>query len=262
MSRPAALLLLVTLSALANAEHDESKFSFDAADTHYHAADMEAAREKLRHEHGAMPHFFVLAERLEYRSGTDEESLTWDAQGWYGGDIHKIWVKTEGQYSDSLSEFEDAELEVLWSRAITPFFDFQLGLRHDFEPDALSYAVIGLQGLAPYWFEVDAAVYLSDDGDLTAGIEAEYEWLFTQRLILQWRSELQAAFSDIPQRQLGAGLTDLEVGLRLRYEIAREFAPYLGVEYSRALGQTADLVEVAGRDNDDFSLVAGLRLWF
>ena len=262
MKRAATFVLLVTLSAFAGAEHDNTNFNFNAADEHYGADKMAAARKALRHEHGAMPHFFVMTDRLEYRSGSDEDGLTWDAQGWYGGDIDKVWVKTEGEYSETDSAFEDAELEVLWSRAISPFFDFQLGLRHDFEPDGLSHAVIGLHGLAPYWFEIDAAAYLSEDGDLTTAFEAEYEWLFTQRLVLQWRGELQAAFGDIPERQLGAGLTSVDTGLRLRYEVAREFAPYVGVEYSRSLGQTADLVEAAGSDNDDFSVIAGVRFWF
>lgn len=262
MSRAGALFLLILLSPFGYAEHDDSKFRFNAADEHYDADKMTAARKALRHEHGAMPQFFVMADRLEYRSGNDEDGLTWDAQGWYGSDLNKLWIKTEGEYSETRSEFEDAELELLWSRAITPFFDFQLGLRHDFEPTSLSHAVIGIQGLAPYWFEVDAAAYLSEDGDLTAGVEAEYEWLFTQRLILQWRGELHAAFGDIPERQLGAGFTGLDLGLRLRYEMAREFAPYLGFEYSKALGQTADLVEAAGSDNDDFSVIAGVRFWF
>lgn len=237
-------------------------FSFAAADDYHDPKRMAAARAALRHEHGGMPAFLVMADRLEFRDSDDENGVTWDAQGWFGTDLNKLWIKSEGDYSSTRSDLEDAELEFLWSRAVTPFFDFQLGLRHDFEPDGLTHAVIGMQGLAPYWFEVDAAAYLSEDGDVTAGIEAEYEWLLTQRLILQWRGELQAAASDIPQRQLSAGLTSVDLGFRLRYEIIREFAPYLGFEYSKALGGTADLVEAGGGDNDDFALIAGIRFWF
>lgn len=262
MSKIIFTLLVIFICSEALADPVDKDYSFNAAEAHYSAREMRVARAKLRAEMGGMPIFLVMADRLEFRDGDDEDGITWDAQGWYGGDINKLLIKSEGEYSKTLSETEDAELEVLWSRAVTPFFDFQLGFRHDFEPDGLGHAVIGMQGLAPYWFEVDAAAYLSEDGDLTAGIEAEYEWLFTQRLILQWRGELQASASDIPQRQLGAGLTGLDLGFRLRYEIIREFAPYIGFEYSKALGQTADLIEAGGADNDDFALIAGLRFWF
>lgn len=263
MTRLSTFLLMLLTSGVTHAggSHTE-EFSFNAADAHFDHKTMARARAELKHSHGSMSHFLVLSDRLEYRSGNDEDSLDWDLQGWYGGDLNKLWIKSEGEYSTTDSALEEIELELLWSRAISPFFDFQLGLRHDFEPDGLTYAVVGLQGLAPYWFEVDAAAYLSEDGDVTAGIEAEYEWLFTQRVILQWRGELLAALSDVAGRQLGAGLASLDLGLRLRYEFSPKFAPYAGIEYSRALGQTANLLEAAGTDNDDVSVLLGVRFWF
>jgi copper resistance protein B len=145
---------------------------------------------------------------------------------------------------------------------ISPFFDLQLGVRQDLTPDAVrSHAVVGLQGLAPYWFEVDAALFLAHTGDLTARVEAEYELLLTQRLVLQPRTEVRAAFQDVEDLGVGAGLSSAELGLRLRYEITRRVAPYVGVSWHRAFGRTADTARSGGRDAGSRAVVAGLRLW-
>ncbi len=189
--------------------------------------------------------------------------LLWDAQAWVGGDLRKFWIKTEGEYSFDASEFEAVQVQALYSRAISPSFDLQIGLRHDFEPGpSTSYGVLGVQGLAPYWFEVDAAAYLSDAGDVTASIEAEYELLLTQRLVLQPRAELQFAAGEIAAHQLGSGLTESEIGLRLRYEIRREFAPYIGVEWHDLRGDTADIARLRGEPTSDRVIAAGIRFWF
>ena len=152
---------------------------------------------------------------------------------------------------------------MLYSRAISPFFDLQVGLRHDVEPDPnRTFAVLGIQGLAPQWFEIDAAAFLSDDGDLSLRFEAEYDLLLTQRLVLQPRFEINAGGSDVPELQLGSGIRDTQLGLRLRYEIRREIAPYIGLSWSRLWGETADRAESIGDDSDSFGLVAGVRFWF
>ena len=178
------------------------------------------------------------------------------------GNINKVWLKTEGEYSFEENDLEEAEVQLLWSRAISRYFDLQTGVRYDFEPDGLAHAVLGVQGLAPYWFEIDGAAFLSEEGDLTASFEAEYELLLTNRLILQPRLEAGFSAQDIPERALGSGLTKLQAGLRLRYEVVREFAPYIGAEHSASFGRTADLIEAAGGGADETRFVIGIRTWY
>jgi len=203
-----------------------------------------------------------MADRFETQIFDDEEALVFDAQGWYGGDINKLWIKAEAEYSFEDEDLEDAEIQALWSRAIAPYFDVQAGLRYDLEPKGRTHAVLGVQGLAPYWFEVDAAAFVSTEGDVTARVEAEYELLLTQRLILQPRLEASLSAQDIPDLQLGSGLTSVDAGLRLRYEIVREFAPYIGVEWQSAIGDTADFIEASGGEKDQTALLVGVRTWF
>ena len=234
-----------------------------AADAIWGESAMAPAREELAESHGAMKTGMVMIERLEGRFDADggEDGFVWDAQAFYGGDITRVFVKTEGE-GELGGAVEDAEVQLLYSRAITPFFDLQAGARLDLEPDTRTHLALGIQGLAPYMFHVDAALFLADTGDLTARVEGEYDQKITQRLILQPRLELEAAAQDIPEREIGAGLTKLEAGLRLRYEIAREFAPYVGIEYETKLGQTADIARAAGDDPDGLKLLVGLRAWF
>lgn len=154
-------------------------------------------------------------------------------------------------------------MQALWSHAITPWFDVQAGARYDFRPEPeRGHLVLGLQGLAPYFFEIDAAAFLSDERDLTARIEAEYDQLITQRLILQPRVELDLAAQDVEEIGIGAGLSSVEAGLRLRYEIVPEFAPYFGVSYERAVGDTANFARDEGEEVDTWSVLIGLRAWF
>lgn len=201
----------------------------------------------------------LLIERLEYHEHS--ETTIWDMQGWSGGDYQKIWWKSEG--SRAQGSTGDAELQLLYSRALTPFFDWQAGVRHDFLPDpSRSFLVVGLQGLAPYWFEIDAAAFLSEDGDLSARVEVEYDLLLTQRLVLQPRIELEVAASELAGQLVGRGLVSTDLGLRLRYEISRKFAPYAGINWEKHWGDTADLRRAAGDDSETFTLLAGLRFWF
>jgi copper resistance protein B len=204
-------------------------------------------------EHGGAPNYLLLGERLERQVIDGEDSWLWEAQGWYGGDYRKLWVKTEGSYAASAAHIEHSELQLLYSRAVAPFWDLQLGLRHD-EGDFESrdYAVAGLMGLAPYWFEVDAAAFISEKGKVSARVEAEYELRLTQKLLLQPRLELNHAFSDDQAAGVEQGAFDSSVGFRLRYEFVREFAPYVGIEWN--LGSDG------GRD--DSRIVAGLRFWY
>ncbi|MHA6332612.1 copper resistance protein B [Qipengyuania sp. CAU 1752] len=232
-----------------------------AADVLWGEQAMAPARRQLARENGGMTTGTIMVERLETRFSDGEEGYTWDVQGWYGGDLNRAFVKSEGE-----GEFghgvEDAEVQLLYSRAIGPFFDLQAGARLDLEPETRSHLVLGVQGLAPYMFHVDGALFLSDRGDLTARVEGEYDQKITQRLILQPRVELEFSAQDIPERELGAGLTKVEPGLRLRYEIAREFAPYIGVGYEAKLGETADIARANGEDTHGFALLAGIRAWF
>jgi copper resistance protein B len=234
-----------------------------AADAIWGEETMAQSRRQLARENGGMKTGMVLVERMEMRfpANGGGDGYVWDAQGWYGGDLSRFVVKAEGEgeYGGAL---EEAELQALYSRAISPFFDMQAGLRFDPEPVSRSHAVIGIQGLAPYMFHVDGALYLSDRGDLTARIEGEYDQRITQRLILQPRLEVAFSAQDIPGGHLGSGVTRIESGLRLRYEFARELAPYIGLEYEARLGETADFVRAEGEDPEGLSILVGLRAWF
>ena len=232
-----------------------------AADAIYGPAVMAEARATNHATHGDMKTGTLMAERLEARIGEGEDGYLWDLQGWYGGDIDKLVIKSEGE-GEFGGAVEDAEVQALWGHAIGPFFDLQAGVRLDIEPETRSHLVLGVQGLAPYMWHVDAAAFLSDRGDLTARIEGEYDQKLTQRLILQPRAELELAAQDIAEREIGAGLTKFETGLRLRYEIAREFAPYVGVGYETKLGDTRSMAKDVGDDPDGLKLLLGLRAWF
>jgi len=234
-----------------------------AADAIWGREAMEPSRKQLARENGGMTTGMVLIERLEARIATDggEDGYVWDAQGWYGGDINRFVLKTEGEGTFG-GALEDAEIQALYSRAIGPFFDLQAGVRFDPEPDSRTHIVVGVQGLAPYMFHVDGALFLSDRGDLTARVKAEYDQKITQRLILQPRIEAEFSAQDIPEREIGAGISKVEPGLRLRYEIVREFAPYIGIEYEAKLGETADIARANGEDPDGLKAVIGLRAWF
>ncbi|MFY8163605.1 MAG: copper resistance protein B, partial [Brevundimonas sp.] len=233
-----------------------------AADAIWGEAAMTGARAMLLHENGGMRSTAVIIDRFEAGFGDSEEGWLWDAAGWTGGDINRFWWKSEGE-GDFDGEIE-GEVQALYSRAVTPFWDVQAGVRQDFREDGESptHLVMGVLGLAPHWWEVDAAAFLSTGGDLTARVEAEYDQRITQRLILQPRIEVEASASDVPELGLGSGLTHVEAGLRLRYEIAREFAPYVGVEWSRDLSGTADLTRALGGEPEHTRFVIGLRAWF
>jgi copper resistance protein B len=205
--------------------------------------------------------FFEL-EQLEYRTGAGADTFTWDAQGWVGGDFNKLWAKTEGEHEVG-GDLERAELQLLYSRAISANWDFQAGARVDVRPEPeRGFAAFGFKGLAPYFFEVDAAAFVSHKGEVSARLEAEYDVLLTQRLIAKPSLEMNFAAQEVAARGIGSGLNDVELGLRVRYEIVREVAPYVGVAWERKVGATADLARRAGKDVDALKFVVGLRVWF
>ncbi|WP_353253338.1 copper resistance protein B [Salinisphaera sp. PC39] len=209
------------------------------------------------------PFAFSLIDRLEYGDSDEANTYLWDAQGWIGSDIHKFWWKTEGEGPTHGGGPENTEFQALYNRTIAPFWGAQVGLRYDTNPNPnTGYAVLGVQGLAPYWFESDTALFLSEDGDLSFRGEFEYELLFTQRLILQPRLEINASADDVPELGLGSGLNDTEAGLRLRYEIKREFAPYIGVRWEQLYGDTKDIAEREGEPTSSTSFVIGVRMWY
>lgn len=210
----------------------------------------------------------LMIDRLEYAWGDEEDTVNWEGQYWYGGDYNRLYIEGEGE--DIVSGGEGGEIETLdflYSRMIASYWDVQMGAGYQREygpgPDKeRGFAVLGIQGLAPYWFEIDANLRLSDDGDASADLEAEYDWLLTQRTILQGRFETAYAGSDVPEFGIGKGFTNAKFGLRLRYEFRREFAPYVGVSWNEFLGDTADLREAEGEKTDHTAVVAGVRIWF
>ncbi len=213
---------------------------------------------------------FTLFDQLEYRIATDEDTtdrLGWEAQGWIGDDFNKFWWKNEGQTIFDGPNEGETETDLLYSRLITPFWYFQIGAQYANEWKPNDYkdrwsGVIALQGLAPYKFELDNSLYISQDGDVTFNFEAEYSIRIIQRLVLQPRAALGFAFQDIPERDLGVGMTDAKLDLRLRYEIKREFAPYIGVRYQTLIGETSDIAEAAGVKTEHLFILAGLRFAF
>ena len=255
-SRHGVFLIILIFCALSQAPAQQ------AADDYYAPAAMQTAREQLTREHGGATNFFIQADRFEYQSNDGSGGLLWEGQGWVGGDYNRFWLKTEGEYFSEAGGLEEAEIQALYSRPVSAYFDFQAGLRQDMQPGATrTFGVIGVQGLAPYWFEIDTALFISHDGDVSARFETEYDLRFTQRLILQPRAELNLAFQEVEKLGLGSGLNTAELGGRLRYEFKREFAPYVGISWVRAAGATADFVRRDGGNPSSLSVVVGLRLW-
>lgn len=233
-----------------------------AADNVFDPTGMAKARALLRKEHGGGITSLVMANFAEWAPRSGKDSYRWEGEAWFGGDINRLTLKSEGEglSGDGLNR---AELQALYSRSVGPYFNLQAGVRHDFEPrPSRTYATIGFEGLAPYWFEVSGAAFLSNKGDLSARLEGYYDQRLTQRLIIQPRAELNLAASNDRATGVGSGLSDVELGLRLRYEIRREFAPYIGVTYDRKFGRTADYARTGGEDVEDARVVLGLRAWF
>lgn len=232
------------------------------ADRLFSKADMDRARDKSMREQGGRTVYQVMFNLAEYQARAGRDGYRWDGEAFVGGDINRLWLKSEGEGSFG-DRLDSAEVQALYSRAIGPYFNLQAGVRQDFgRGPNRTYATVGFEGLAPYMFEVEGALFLSNKGDLLARLGGYYDQRITQRVVLQPRVELNISAQDVPENRLGPGLTNAELGLRLRYEITRQFAPYIGVSYDAKTGRTADFARAAGEDPTTTSFVAGVRLWF
>jgi copper resistance protein B len=196
----------------------------------------------------------------QFEHALSDARTQWEAEAWYGSDFDKFWLRSEGERASGRS---DIRTEAFWDHAFAGFWDWQLGVRHDSGGgQTRDWAAFGVQGIAPYWFEIEATAYLGERGRSAARLRAEYELLFTQRLILQTEAEANLYGRSDARRDAGSGLSDASIGLRLRYEIRREFAPYAGVVWQHRFGEAADFARAAGHDASDAQLVVGVRVWF
>ena len=227
-------------------------------------ADRAAAFPKLNGQHTVHDdgvHYHVLFDQLEWQGGDGATAGSWDNRGWIGRDLNRFWFRTEGEVEDG--NVAEAQAHALFGRAVHPWWDIVVGVRQDFRPGPRrTWAAVGIQGLAPYWFEVEATAYVGEAGRTHFRVETEYELLFTNRLILQPLVELEIYGKSDPERGIGAGLSSGEAGLRLRYEFRREFAPYIGVTWNRKFFGTAGFAEAAGEDTGATKLALGARVWF
>jgi copper resistance protein B len=231
-------------------------------------ADRAAAFAPIDHdamEHAPSINFLVLFNRLETWDADHGNSQAWEGSAWIGSDLNRLWLRSEGEREGGRTEASD--LEMLYGRGVSAWWDVVVGVKHEFRPgDSRSWAAFGVQGMAPYKFEVSATAYVGESGQVAATVEAEYELLLTNRLILQPLVEARFSAKDEPERGngsgSGSGLNTIEAGIRLRYELNRRFAPYVGVVHERAFGDTADYHRAAGEDVRDTRMVAGVRIWF
>ena len=202
----------------------------------------------------------LMLNELEHDLKTGKAS-SWNAQAWTGYDLNKLWLKTEGETENGTTENSEAQL--LYSRAIAPYWDVQTGLRKEFLPrDSKTWGVIALQGLAPYFFEVDASLFFTDSGDSALRLESEYEIMLTQQWVLVPEIEANFHGQNDQHRGTGSGLSDIEASIRLRYEWKREIAPYIGITWEKQFGNSADFAKQEGNKIYHSQVVVGLRAWY
>jgi copper resistance protein B len=204
--------------------------------------------------------FSMLRSEIDLAAARGGALVNWNIVGWYGGDTEKLWLTSQGEERGDAPE--DSEVEALYSRNISDFWDFQAGLRRDFAPVGRSYVAIGFEGLAPLFFETGAHAFVSDRGDLSARLEQSVDLALTQQLIAEPHVQFDASASDVPAERLGSGLSDVALGLQLRYEIVRKFGPYIDLVWTRGLGDTAGYLHLAGEPASEVTVRAGLRFWF
>lgn len=214
---------------------------------------------------------FTLVDVLEYRPrsgerGTDND-YRWDVEGWYGGDYNRLWYKTEGQQDTAFKADYDVDFQLLYGRFVQKYYDVQIGGRMETQSFrgrnvTRGFGVIGLQGLVPYNYEFESALFVDQNGAVSARLSFTKDFLLTQRLVFQGRVETNLAVQRVEEFTTGSGLNNLEFGMRLRYEIRREFAPYLGISLDKSFGETATLVRLQGGDPSQIRFVAGVRMWF
>ena len=247
-NRRLAMILGLGVAASANAQPPGP--APGGIDVHAHAV-----------EHAPDIFHKVMIDRLEIRHGDAGTPLVLEADAWVGSDLNKFWMKADVDSVDD--DVEEFELQALYSRAVAPYWDLQLGLRHDTRPDdGRTWAVVGLQGLAPYFFETEAALFISGTGDTAMTLATEYEFPLTQQWVLSPELEINFHGQNDRATGTGSGLSDIQAGLRVRYEIRREFAPYIGINWNRKFGNTADFASEAGQETRSTQLVAGFRIWF
>ncbi|WP_349568859.1 copper resistance protein B [Azotobacter salinestris] len=211
--------------------------------------------------HGRSLNSLLLFEKLEYQDADDGSALVWDANAWIGGDVDRLWLRSEGERTNGHTE--QAELQALWGHAIGPWWELVGGVRQDFKPaSAQTWAAFGIQGMPFYGLDTEITAYYGEGGQTSLRLEADYDILLTNRLILQPTAEANFYGRNDRERGVGSGLGEIEAGLRLRYEITRQFAPYLGVTWGRLYGNSEDLARDAGEDEEEARFVAGIRLWF
>jgi copper resistance protein B len=211
--------------------------------------------------HDRAVNYFVLFDQLEWQDGGGTAGLNWDTKAWIGGDVNRIWIHSEG--ASEKTRLEEAEFHVTYGRAISRWWDVVAGIRHDLRPEpGQTWAAVGIQGLAPQRFDVQATFYVGERAATLARFETEYDMLITNRLVFQPLMELNIYGKEIVERGIGAGLSSAEAGLRLRYEIRRELAPYVGLVWHRQFGATADFSREAGDDIGGWRVAAGVRTWF
>ncbi|WP_231733757.1 copper resistance protein B, partial [Sphingomonas sp. CCH9-H8] len=233
-----------------------------AADRFWGADAMSRAERDVRREHGGAMLGKVMLDLAEVQVRSGNNGYRWSGEGWYGGDINRLWIKSEGEgvFGEGV---EGAEVQALFSHAIDPYWNVQAGVRQDLgRGPRRTYATVAIEGLAPYWFDLEGTLFLSDKGDILARAEGSYDQRITQDVVLQPRFEINLSAQDMPANGIGAGFSIAELGLRVRYEKVREFAPYVGVSWERRFGRTADFARARGEGTGGFSFVVGVRTWF
>lgn len=245
---PALLAALIPWNASAQSRPQENRFPLPPADWPAPVMDRQIVP-------------YLLLDRLEYRVLKGDNAQAWDAQAFIGTDYHKLWLKSEGEKTVG-GRTEQADVQLLYARLISPFWYLQAGVRNDARPGpSRNYGVLAIQGLAPYQFNVEGSLFIRG-GEIAGRLEAEYDQKITQRLILQPRAETNVSSSSDRARGYGAGVRDVELGLRLRYEIVREFAPYIGINWERKVGRTASIARAQGENVVGRAIVIGLRVWY
>lgn len=205
--------------------------------------------------------FMAVGKKAEIRKTSGHDHFAWDLDAWIGYDLNKLLLRFEGENSED--RVEEAEFQALYSRAVTTNWDFQVGWRRDFRPKPeRDWLAVGARGIAPYHFDVDLTAFVGSSGRTAARVDVDYDIVFTQRLILTPELEVDIYGKDDPELNIGSGLSNIEAGLRLRYEIRREIAPYVGINWWSRLGDTKKFARAAGDETSDLELVIGLRAWF
>lgn len=219
---------------------------------------LETANAQHAHEHPSFFHAFTFEGDLG--EGEHDPVSTWDLDGWLGSDFNKLWLKSEGEVTDS--DVETAETWALYSRNISEFWDAQAGVRYDFEPVSQTYLTFGFQGLAKYFFETEAHLFISNEGDISARLRQENDLLLTQQLIMQPYAEINIFAQDVDKQDIGAGFAASEFGIQTRYELSRKFAPYIDLRYERSFGETGRIAVQDGGHREDFIASLGMRIMF